>query len=98
MVSREPASALSPRFLAPSEFRAEQWAEAIKSFPALVRNGAPACAGPNYCAESSRTAAIAQLKDGRILLFASQWPAVRRNVGRLLAELLCAVDALILYG
>src|SRR5437763_12257155 len=42
MVSREPASALSPRFLAPSEFRAEQWTEAMKSFLALVRNGAAA--------------------------------------------------------
>src|SRR5438132_12116768 len=98
MVSREPGSASSPRFLAPSEFRAEQWTEAMKSFPALVRNGAAACAGPNYCAESSRTAAIAQLKDGRILLFASQWPAIRRNVGKWLAEQLGAVDALNLDG
>jgi len=98
MVSREPASALSPRFLAPSEFRAEQWTEAMKSFPALVRNGAAACAGPNYCAESSRTAAIAQLKDGRILLFASQWPAIRRSVGKWLAEQVGVVDAMNLDG
>src|SRR5437763_5595583 len=98
MVSREPASALSPRFLAPSEFRAEQWTEAMKSFPALVRNGAAACAGPHYCAESSRTAAVAQLKDGRILIFASQWPAVRREVAKWLAEDLGAVEAVNLDG
>jgi len=48
--------------------------------------------------ELLRTAAIAQLKDGRILLFASQWPAVRRNVGKWLAEQLGAVDALNLDG
>ena len=97
MVSREPVPS-GPRFLPPGDFHAEQWAEAIKSFPALVRNGTPACAGPNYCAESSRTAAIAQLKDGRLLLFASQWPAVRREVGRWLAEQVGAVDALNLDG
>jgi hypothetical protein len=96
-VSREPDPA-RPRFLSPGEFRVDQWAEAMKSFPALVRHGAAACTGPNYCAESSRTAAIAQLKDGRILLFASQWPAVRRNVGRWLAEQVGAVDALNLDG
>jgi Phosphodiester glycosidase len=97
MVSREPEPP-SPRFLAPSEFRPEQWTEAMKSFPALVRSGAAACSGPNYCAESSRTAAIAQLKDGRILLFASQWPAIRRDVGRWLAEQVGAVDAMNLDG
>src|SRR5437764_10177695 len=70
----------------------------MKSFPALVRNGAAACAGPNYCAESSRTAAVAQMKDGRILLFASQWPAIRREVGKWLAEELGAVEALNLDG
>jgi hypothetical protein len=96
-VSREP-DPTGPRFLAPAEFRADQWTEAMKSFPALVRNGAPTCTGPNYCAESSRTAAIAQLKDRRILLFASQWPAVRRDVGRWLAEQVGAVDALNLDG
>ncbi|HTO97060.1 MAG TPA: phosphodiester glycosidase family protein [Myxococcales bacterium] len=94
-LSREPRV---PRFLSPAEFRAEEWAEAMKSFPALVRGGAAACGGPNYCAELSRTAALAQLKDGRILLFASQWPAVRREVGRWLAEQLGATDALNLDG
>jgi phosphodiester glycosidase len=96
-VSREP-EAKTPRFMAPADFRAEQWKEAMKSFPALVRGGAPACAGPNYCAESSRTAAIAQLRDGKILVFASQWPAVRRDVARWLAEQVGAVDALNLDG
>jgi phosphodiester glycosidase len=94
-LSREPKA---PRFLAPGEFRAEEWAEAMKSFPALVRGGAAACGGPNYCAESSRTAALAQLKDGRILIFASQWPAVRREVGRWLAEQVGATEALNLDG
>src|ERR1041384_2692101 len=86
--------ALPTRFLAPADFRPEQWNEALKSFPALVRAGAAACAGPHYCAESSRTAAVAQMKDGRILLFASQWPAIRREVGKWLAEELGAVEAL----
>ena len=97
MASREPEPR-TPRFLPPADFHAEHWLEAMKSFPALVRNGTAACAGPNYCAESSRTAAIAQLKDGRILLFASQWPAVRRNVGKWLAEQVGATDALNLDG
>lgn len=96
-VSREPDPP-APRFVTPGEFRAEEWAEAMKSFPALVRGGAPACLGPNYCAESSRTAALAQLKDGRILIFASQWPAVRREVGRWLAEQVGATEALNLDG
>jgi hypothetical protein len=96
-VSREPQQK-APRFLTPADFRAEEWTEAMKSFPALVRGGAPACAGPNYCAESSRTAAVAQLKDGKILLFASQWPAVRREVGKWLSEQLGVVEALNLDG
>jgi len=111
LVSRDPAppsaapaasgpskSAAQPRLLQPSDFHPEQWAEALKSFPALVRGGAATCAGAHYCAESSRTAAVAQLKDGRILLFASQWPAVRRDVARWLAEQLGAVEALNLDG
>ena len=97
-VSREPRSPRTPRFLAPADFRAEEWTEAMKSFPALVRSGTAACAGPNYCAESSRTAALALLKDGKVLLFASQWPAVRREVARWLAEQVGAVDALNLDG
>jgi len=52
----------------------------------------------NYCAESSRTAAIAQLKDGKILVFASQWPAIRRDVARWLAEQVGVLDALNLDG
>lgn len=97
-VSREPRQPGTPRFLAPADFRAEDWTEAMKSFPALVRGGAAGCAGPHYCSESSRTAAVAQLKDGKVLLFASQWPAVRRDVARWLAEQVGAVDALNLDG
>ena len=96
--SREPRTAPQPRILLPADFRVEQWSEALKSFPALVRAGVAACPGPHYCAESSRTAAVAQLKDGRILLFASQWPAVRREVGKWLAEEVGAVEALNLDG
>lgn len=96
LVSREPRR--TPRLLAPPDFRPEEWSEALKGFPALVHGGAPACAGPHYCAEASRTAAVAQLKDGHVLLFASQWPAVRREVGRWLAEELGAVEALNLDG
>jgi hypothetical protein len=96
MVSRPPPS--PARLVAPHEFKAEQWVEALKSFPALVRAGLPACSGAHYCAETSRTAAIAQMRDGRILLFASQWPAVRRDVGRWMAEQLGASDALNLDG
>ena len=96
MASREPEA--TARLLPPADFRPEQWVEALKSFPALVRAGAAACAGPHYCAESSRTAAVAQMKDGRILLFASQWPAIRREVGKWLAEELGAVEALNLDG
>jgi hypothetical protein len=98
LVSKEPPPKAKPRLLQPSEFRAEEWSEALKSFPALVRGGAAACGGAHYCAESSRTAAVAQLKDGRIVLFASQWPAVRREVGEWLAGQLGAVDALNLDG
>ncbi len=98
-VSREPPKReLAPRLIAPAEFRPDQWTEALKSFPALVHGGAPACDGPHYCAESSRTAAIAQMKDGRLLLFASQWPAVRREVARWLAQQMGAVEALNLDG
>jgi hypothetical protein len=86
------------RLLLPADFRPEEWQEALKSFPALVRAGIAACAGAHYCAEFSRTAALAQLKDGRILLFASQWPAVRRDVGKWLADELGAVEALNLDG
>jgi hypothetical protein len=93
-----PVSRQQARLLPPGEFKPEQWNEALKSFPALVRAGAAACAGPHYCAESSRTAALAQMKDGRILLFASQWPAIRREVGKWLAEELGAVEALNLDG
>src|SRR6266852_9757689 len=95
-----PASLPAPqaRLIVPEDFRPEQWQEALKSFPALVRSGVAACAGAHYCAESSRTAALAQLKDGRILFFASQWPAVRREVGKWLAEELGAVEALNLDG
>lgn len=96
LVSRE--RSLRPRMLAPADFKSEHWSEALKSFPALVRAGVPACFGPHYCAESSRTAAIAQLKDGHIVLFASQWSAVRRDVGKWMAEELGAVDALNLDG
>jgi len=96
--TRPAASPSSPRFLAPSAFRADDWVEALKSFPALVHEGTPACNGPHYCAESSRTAALGQLRDGRILLFASQWPAVRREVGRWLSDALGAAEVLNLDG
>jgi hypothetical protein len=82
----------------PADFKAEQWTEALKSFPALVRDSTGACVGQHYCAESSRTAAIAQLKDGHILLFASQWPAVRREVGLWLAQEMGAALSLNLDG
>jgi hypothetical protein len=60
--------------------------------------GKAVCPGVHYCAESSRTAAIAQLKDGRILLFASQWPAVRKDVAEWLAEEMGALHSLNLDG
>lgn len=88
----------APQILAGADFHPEQWSEALKSFPALVHAGVPACLGVHYCAESSRTAAVAQLRDGGILLFASQWPAIRRDVGTWLAEDLGAVEALNLDG
>lgn len=97
MVSREPP-VKAPRFFAPAEFKAEQWIEALKSFPSLVRGGVAGCNGPHYCAEVSRTAALAQLRDGRLLIFASQWPAVRRDVAKWLAGEVGAVDALNLDG
>jgi Phosphodiester glycosidase len=87
-----------PRFVAPPQFRPDDWAEALKSFPALVRNGSAACSAPRYCAESSRTAAVGQLRDGRVVLFASQWPAVRRDVAQFLAGQLGATDAVNLDG
>ena len=98
--SSAPVSTASarPQIVAPADFHPEQWSEALKSFPALVHAGAAVCGGAHYCAESSRTAAVAQMKDGRILFFASQWPAVRREVGRWLAEELGAVEALNLDG
>jgi hypothetical protein len=96
--TRPPASLPSPRVLAPNAFKAEDWIEALKSFPALVRDGAPVCKGPHYCAESSRTAALGQLRDGRIVLFASQWPAIRREVGRWLSDALGAAEVVNLDG
>jgi len=92
------AASRTSRFFPPPDFHPEQWNDALKSFPTLVRGGAPACSGAHYCAESSRTAAIGQLRDGRILLFASQWPAVRRDVARWLAETLGVMDAVNLDG
>jgi len=96
--TRPPASMPAPRVLAPNAYKADDWTEALKSFPALVHEGAPACNGPHYCAESSRTAALGQLRDGRIVLFASQWPAVRREVGRWLSDALGAAEVLNLDG
>ena len=87
-----------PRLVGLPDFRAEEWIEAMKSFPALVRQGSVTCIGPRYCAESSRTAAVGQLRDGRVVLFASQWPAVRREVARFFAEQLGVVDAVNLDG
>jgi hypothetical protein len=87
-----------PRILAPPEFLATDWSEALKSFPALVHHGIALCASPGYCAEASRTAAIAILRDGHLLFFATQWPAVRRDVAKFLAEEMGAIDALNLDG
>jgi hypothetical protein len=98
LVSKNPPPRLLPQLLAPADFHADQWSEALKSFPSLVSAGAAACPGAHYCQESSRTAALALLKDGRIVLFASQWPAVRREVAEWLAGQLGAVDALNLDG
>jgi phosphodiester glycosidase len=97
MVSREPP-VQTPRFLGPADFKPEQWLEALKSFPSLVRRGVAGCSGPHYCSEVSRTAALAQLHDGRLLIFASQWPAVRREVAKWLAAEVGVVDALNLDG
>jgi len=93
-----PAGDGGHRLLSPQEFRAADWTEAFKSFPALVHCGAPACAGPHYCRERSRSAALAQLRDGRLVLFASQWPAIRHEVGRFFAEKLGASEAVNLDG
>jgi hypothetical protein len=41
---------------------------------------------------------VAQLKDGKVLIFASQWPAIRREVARWLTEQVGAVDAVNLDG
>ncbi len=94
------SSAAGPaaRILTPDEFLASDWSEALKSFPSLVRGGVPGCLSAGYCAESSRTAAVAVLRDGRLLFFATQWPAVRRDVARFLAEQMGAVEALNLDG
>jgi phosphodiester glycosidase len=92
------AASRPPRFFVLADFRPEQWTDALKSFPALVRGGAPACGGPNYCAESSRTAAIGQVRDGRVVLFASQWPAVRREVARWMSDTMGVIDAINLDG
>jgi hypothetical protein len=88
----------APRLMSVAEFHPEHWQEALKSFPALVHGGFPSCVGHRYCSDVSRTAALAQLRDGRILLFASQWPAVRRDVARFLAEELGAEEAVNLDG
>jgi hypothetical protein len=93
-----PAGDGSHRLLSPEEFRPGDWTEAFKSFPALVHCGAPACAGPHYCRERSRSAALAQLRDGRLVLFASQWPAVRHEVGQFFAEKLGVLEAVNLDG
>ncbi|GAC1593416.1 MAG: hypothetical protein NVS4B10_00090 [Myxococcales bacterium] len=93
-----PAPSDGPRLVAAADFHPEDWTEALKSFPALVRQCEPACPGPHYCQEHSRTAALAQLRDGSLILFASQWAAVRRDVGRFLAESLGAVEAVNLDG
>jgi hypothetical protein len=92
------SSGSGPRLLSPADFRPEEWTEALKSFPALVHQCQPACPGPHYCQERSRTAALAQLRDGKLVLFASQGPAVRREVGRFLAESLGAAEAVNLDG
>ena len=92
------AAGPAPRLLAPAEFLQTEWQEALKSFPALVRAGSPVCQSGHYCTESSRTAAVAILRDGRLLFFASQWPAIRRDVAQFLAVEMGAIDALNLDG
>ena len=87
-----------PRILAPAEFMPGDWSEALKSFPRWSGAAPSSCTSPGYCAESSRTAVVATLRDGRLLFFASQWPAVRREVAQFLAEEMGAVDALNLDG
>lgn len=90
--------AARPRVLGLDAFRAADWTFALKSFPPLVRDGKAACASGRYCGETSRTAALGILRDGRVFFFASQWPAVRREVARFLAEALGAADAINLDG
>jgi hypothetical protein len=87
-----------PRLLPLAQFEPGKWSEALKSFPSLVREGVPGCPGKLYCDQASRCAAIAQLRDGRLALFASQWPAVRRDVALFLAGQLGAVWAVNLDG
>lgn len=87
-----------PRLLAPAELIPGEWAYALKAFPALVRDGKPLCTTGRYCLETSRTAALGILRDGRVFLFAAQWPAVRREVAAFLSESLGAVDAVNLDG
>jgi hypothetical protein len=70
----------------------------MKSFPSLVRAGRPGCSGDRYCGEASRSAALAVLPDGRVALFATQWPAVRAQIARFLAEQLGAAEAVNLDG
>lgn len=86
------------RLLPLAQFEPAKWREALKSFPSLVREGVPGCPGKLYCDQPSRCAAIAQLRDGRLALFASQWPVVRRDVALFLAEQLGAVWAVNLDG
>ena len=86
------------RLLPLAQFEPAKWREALKSFPSLVREGVPGCPGKLYCDQPSRCAAIAQLRDGRLALFASQWPVVRRDVALFLAGQLGAVWAVNLDG
>jgi hypothetical protein len=87
-----------PRLLALAAFEPARWTEAMKSFPWLVRDGVPGCGGGGYCDEASRASALAILRDGRVALLATQWPAVRRQIAAFLAEQLGAVDAVNLDG
>ncbi len=97
MVSREPP-VQTPRFLAPGEFKPEQWLEALKSFPSLVRGGVAGCSGAHYCAESRGRRRWRSSAMAGCCIFASQWPAVRREVAKWLAAEVGAVDALNLDG
>ncbi len=86
------------RLLPLASFEPGKWREALKSFPSLVREGVPGCSGKLYCDQPSRCAAIAMLRDGRLALFASQWPVVRRDVALFLAGQLGATWAVNLDG